>query len=247
MNKIRIFPTTEVTLINIAGLFISLAVEKINQKDKFSVALSGGSTPKSLYEFLAQDPSADHLPWDKIHFFWSDERTVPPDHPDSNYLQASLTLLEPRLIPGENIHRIPGELDPITAAALYQEEILGWFKNTPPRFDLILLGMGADGHTASLFPGSQVLQDSYQNEWITANQIAQLSTWRISFTANLINAAEQVVFLVTGQSKAETLFNVLEGPHLPKKYPSQLINPTSGDLTWMIDQGAGRLLTDSYS
>jgi len=209
MNKIRISPTTEGTIINIAGLFISNAIEQINQKNTFSVALSGGSTPKSLYKFLAQDSSADHLPWDKIHFFWGDERAVPPDHPDSNFLHASLTLLEPRHIPALNVHRIRGELDPKTSAALYQEEILAWFKDTPPRFDLVLLGMGADGHTASLFPGSQALQDSQQNEWVTANQIPQLSSWRITFTANLINAAEQVVFLVTGQSKAETLFNVL--------------------------------------
>ncbi len=243
MNKIRISPTTEGTITNIAGLFISIALEQINQKDTFSVALSGGSTPKSLYKFLAQDSSADHLPWDKIHFFWGDERAVPPDHPDSNFLHASLTLLEPRHIPAVNVHRIRGELDPKTAAALYQEEILAWFKDTPPRFDLVLLGMGADGHTASLFPGSQAVQDSQQNQWVTANQIPQLSSWRITFTAKLINAAEQVVFLVTGQSKAETLFNVLEGPNLPNKYPSQLINPHNGSLIWILDQAAASMLT----
>jgi len=243
MNKIRISPTIEGTITNIAGYFISIASEQINQKDIFSVALSGGSTPKSLYEFLAQDASADDLPWDKIHFFWGDERAVPPDHPDSNFLQASSTLLEPRLIPAENIHRIMGELDPKTAAAFYQEEILAWFKDTPPRFDLVLLGMGTDGHTASLFPGSQALQDSQQNQWVTANQIPQLSSWRITFTAKLINAAEQVVFLVTGQPKAETLFKVLEGPNLPNKYPSQLINPHNGSLIWILDQAAASMLT----
>lgn len=242
MNKIRISTTTEGTITNIAGLFISIATEQINQNGIFSVALSGGSTPKFLYEFLAQDSTADHLPWDKIHFFWSDERAVPPDHSDSNFLQASSTLLKPRHIPAENIHRIMGELDPKTAAALYQEEILAWFKDTPPRFDLVLLGMGADGHTASLFPGSKALQVSQQNEWVTANQIPQLSSWRITFTANLINAAEQVVFLVTGQSKAETLFNVLEGPKLPNKYPSQLINPHNGNLIWILDQAAASKL-----
>jgi len=247
MTKIRIFPTGEETITNLGALFISLAVEQINQKEIFTVALSGGSTPKSLYEFLAQDSTADDLPWDKIHFFWGDERAVPPDHPDSNFLHASLTLLEPRQIPAENVHRIRGELDPKTAAAMYQEEILDWFKDTLPRFDLVLLGMGTDGHTASLFPGSQAIQDSQQNKWVTANQIPQLSSWRITFTANLINAAEQVVFLVTGQSKAETLVNVLEGPYLPDKYPSQLINPTSGNLNWIIDQSAGNLLSESLS
>ncbi|MCJ7717140.1 MAG: 6-phosphogluconolactonase, partial [Anaerolineales bacterium] len=208
MNKIQIFPSTEEAITHLTDFFISIAVEQIDQKGIFSVALSGGRTPLALYKYLAQDSSADHLSWNKIHFFWGDERPVSPDHPDSNFLQASLTLLKPRLIPAENIHRIPGELDPKTAAAHYQKEILGWFANTPPRFDLVLLGMGTDGHTASLFPGTQALLESRQNEWVIANHVPQHSTWRITFTPKLINAAEQVVFLVTGQSKSESLFEV---------------------------------------
>lgn len=243
MNKIQIYPTAEDVIYKTASMFISSAADAINQYGIFSAALSGGSTPTPLYEFLAQDSSADNLDWHQIHFYWSDERSVPPDHPDSNYRQVYHTLLQPRLIPPENIHRIPGELDPITAAQTYQQEILAWFNETPPRFNLVLLGMGTDGHTASLFPDTKAVTNPQQNEWVAANHVPQHSSWRITFTPGLINAAEQVIFLVTGQSKAETLLNVLEGPYLPQQYPSQLIKPSNGSLTWLIDQEAGRLLS----
>ncbi len=247
MKKIQIYPTAEDVIYKAASLFISSAEDAINQNGVFSTALSGGSTPTPLYEFLAQDSSADNLDWNRIHFYWSDERPVPPNHPDSNFRQAYHSLLKPRLIPPENIHRIPGELDPITAAQTYQQEILTKFNETPARFNLILLGMGTDGHTASLFPGTKAVTNPQQNEWVTANHVPQHSTWRITFTPGLINAAEQVIFLVTGQSKAETLLNVLEGTYLPEQYPSQLIKPSNGNLTWLIDQEAGRLLSSSQS
>jgi 6-phosphogluconolactonase len=243
MNKIKIYPTAEDVIYKTASMFISSAADAINQYGVFSAALSGGSTPTPLYEFLAQDSSADNLAWNQIHFYWSDERSVPPDHPDSNYRQVYHTLLQPRLIPPENIHRIPGELNPITAAQTYQQEILAWFNETPPRFNLVLLGMGTDGHTASLFPDTKAVTNPQQNEWVAANHVPQHSSWRITFTSGLINAAEQVIFLVIGQSKAETLLNVLEGPYLPQQYPSQLIKPSNGSLTWLIDQEAGRLLS----
>jgi len=198
MKKIHIYPTVEEVISKTASLFISLAADAINQHGVFSTALSGGSTPTPLYEFLAQDSSADNLAWNQIHFYWSDERPV-------------------------------------------QQEILAGFNETPARFNLILLGMGSDGHTASLFPGTKAITSQQQNEWVTANYVPQHSTWRITFTPELINAAEQIIFLVTGQSKAETLFNVLEGTYLPEKYPSQLIKPTNGNLRWLIDREAGRL------
>ncbi len=243
MKKILIYPTVEEAISKAASLFISSAADAINQYGVFSTALSGGNTPTPLYEFLAQDPSADNLAWDQIHFYWSDERHVPPDHPDSNFRQAYQSLLKPRRIPLENIHRIPIELDPIASAQTYQQEILAEFNETPARFNLILLGMGSDGHTASLFPGTKAVTNPQQNEWVTANYVPQHSSWRITFTPELINAAEQVIFLVTGQSKAETLFKVLEGTYLPEQYPSQLIKPSKGNLSWLIDQEAGRLLS----
>jgi 6-phosphogluconolactonase len=247
MNKIQIYPTVKEVISKTASLFISSAADAINQYGVFSIALSGGSTPTPLYEFLAQDSLADNLAWNQIHFYWSDERPVPPDHPDSNFRQAYHSLLKPRLIPPENIHRIPGELDPITAAKTYQQEILSRFIETPARFNLVILGMGTDGHTASLFPGTKAVTNPQQNEWVSANHVPQHSSWRITFTPGLINAAEQVIFLVTGQSKAETLLKVLEGTYLPELYPSQLIKPSNGNLTWFIDQEAGRLLSSSQS
>jgi 6-phosphogluconolactonase len=245
MKKIQIYPTAEDVINKTANLFISSAADAINQYGVFSAALSGGSTPSPLYEFLARDSSADALDWNQIHFYWSDERPVPADHPDSNFRQAYHSLLKPRLIPPENIHRIAGELDPKIAAQTYQQEIASGFNETPPRFNLILLGMGADGHTASLFPGTKAVLNPQQNEWVTANHVPQHSSWRITFTPELINAAEQVIFLVTGKTKAEILLKVLEGPYLPEQYPSQLIKPSSGNLAWLIDQEAGRLLADA--
>ena len=243
MKKIQIHQTVEEVISKTASLFISSAADAINQYGVFSTALSGGSTPIPLYEFLAKDSSTDNLVWNQIHFYWSDERPVPPDHPDSNFRQAYHSLLKPRRIPPENIHRIPGELDPITAAQTYQQEILARFNEIPARFNLILLGMGTDGHTASLFPGTKTVTNPQQNEWVAANHVPQHSTWRITFTPGLINAAEQVIFMVTGQSKAETLLNVLEGTYLPEQYPSQLIKPFNSNLTWLIDQEAGHLLS----
>jgi 6-phosphogluconolactonase len=243
MNKIQIYPSVEDVIQQTAGLFVKTAAETIQQKDVFSVGLSGGSTPQPLYTYLAENPAGDILDWNKIHFFWGDERAVPLDHPDSNFRQVNHALLQPLHIPPENIHRVQGELDPATAAMNYQQEILNWFEVTPPRFDLILLGMGSDGHTASLFPGTEAIINPPQNHWVIPNFIPHLSTWRITFLPELINAAAQVIYLVTGQSKAETLLTVLEGEYLPERYPSQLIKPDNGSLVWIIDQAAGDLLS----
>ena len=242
MKTIQIFPTVEDVILQSADVFIKTAANAIQQKDVFSVALSGGSTPQSLYTYLAENPAGDILDWNKIHFFWGDERPVPLDHPDSNFRQANHALLQPLHIPPENIHRIQGELDQSTAAMNYQQEILNWFEETPPCFDLILLGMGSDGHTASLFPGTAAVINPPENNWVIPNFVPHLSTWRISFTPELINAAAQVIFLVTGQSKAEMLLTVLEGEYLPERYPSQLIKPANGSLIWILDQAAGDLL-----
>ena len=243
MINIQIYPTIQEVVVETANQFFSLATEEIQQKDIFNVALSGGNTPQPLYEFLGEDPSGNLLEWHKIHFFWSDERPVPPDHPDSNFRQAYLSLLLPRQIPPDHIHRIKGELEPEAAALDAQQELAGYFQSDPPRFDLILLGMGSDGHTASLFPGTKAVLDPQPNQWAAANYLPQSSSWRITFTPVMINNAAQVLFLVTGKSKAETLVNVLEGPYLPDIYPSQLIKLTNGTLRWMVDQPAGHLLS----
>ena len=236
--SVQVYPNTEGMVKAGASLFMDHASTAISDRGTFSVVLSGGGTPKPLFEFLATDKSADLLDWSRIHFFWGDERTVPPDNSESNYQQAYQTLLGPRLIQPGNIHRIKGELDPVKAASLYQKEISELLLESPPRFDLVFLGMGGDGHTASLFPGTKVVSDPRDYQWVAANQVPQQDTWRITFTPQLINAARTVIFLVSGQNKAQTLKRVLEGPFLPETYPAQLIKPDHGKLIWLVDQGA---------
>jgi len=240
--KIQVYSNTSDLTIAAADLFIKSAMQAIKVQEIFTVALSGGSTPQPLYDLLTTSQAANDLPWDKIHFFWSDERAVPPDHPESNFGQTNKTLLKIREIPIKNIHRIRGELEPTAAAESYQAEILGFFQGSTPHFDLILLGMGEDGHTASLFPGTEVVVHHSEHQWVAANHIPQLDTWRITFTPRLINNARRVTFLVAGHNKAKNLKKVLEGPYQPELYPSQLIKPVIGQLLWMVDQKAGKTL-----
>ncbi len=236
--SVQVYPNAEGIIKAGANLFMDLASTAISDRGSFSVVLSGGATPRPLFEFLAVDKSADLLDWSRIHFYWGDERTVLPDNPESNYRQAYQFLLGPRLIPPGNIHRIKGELDPVKAASLYQKEISNLLLESPPSFDMIFLGMGGDGHTASLFPGTKVASNPGEYQWVAANQVPQQDTWRITFTPQLINAARTIIFLVSGQKKAETLKRVLEGPFLPETYPAQLIKPDHGNLIWLVDQAA---------
>jgi len=228
-----------------AAQFISIGMSSIEDRGRFSVTLSGGNTPKPLYEILA-GPDADVLDWDKIHIFWGDERCVPPNHPDSNYNQANQGLLSPRSIKDENIHRIKSELQPEEASRQYQEEILSYFQGNKPRFDLVLLGMGSDGHTASLFPGSELVVGDHPSEdcLVSSNWVPKLESWRITFTHHLINIAHNVHFLVSGENKAKALKSVLEGPPDHKLYPSQLIDPDEGNLTWYINHDAAAELSE---
>jgi 6-phosphogluconolactonase len=242
MSKINIYPSLNQMITAAADLFIKSASEAIRERGVFTTALSGGSTPLPLYQLLAQSSSDNKLDWNKIQFFWGDERVVPPSHPDSNYYQANQSLLLPRQIPEAHIHRIQGELDPEIAADLYQQELLNWFSGPLPNFDLILLGMGADGHTASLFPGTRAVLHPAEYDLVAANHVPQQGNWRITSTAKLINAAKQVLFLIAGESKAETLYKVIKEQPLPDKYPIQLIRPTNGKLVWLVDQEAGSLL-----
>jgi 6-phosphogluconolactonase len=240
MTDIRIFDTLDELYSAGARFFLKTAVESLRRQDRFSVALSGGSTPLPLYQRLAVDQEGGRLDWEKVHFFWGDERAVAPDHPDSNYRGVLQTLLAPRGIPVENIHRIEGEYQPEIAAGNYERDLLDWFGELPPRFDLILLGMGDDGHTASLFPGTSLVKGTSTNDlsWVDAVQVPRLESWRITFTPRLINAAAQVLFLVVGANKAKTLRAVIKGSYQPDILPAQLIQPENGKLTWLIDKDA---------
>jgi 6-phosphogluconolactonase len=218
----------------------AIARAAIAKRGSCSIALSGGSTPKHLFGLLAQ-AGRGALPWDHIELWWGDERAVPPDHPDSNYGMARAALIEPLGLDPAHVHRIAGELDPAAAARAYEDELVAAL-GAPASFDLVLLGMGPDGHTASLFPGSPALDETQR--WVVANLVTSPlvhgTATRITLTAPAINAARHVRFLVTGADKAASLAQVLEGARDPKRYPSQLIAPA--DLAWYVDPAAVALL-----
>jgi 6-phosphogluconolactonase len=226
-----------------ARRFAELAEVFVGSVGKFSVALSGGSTPKAMYSVLAEKPFANSLPWRSIYFFWGDERCVLPDHPDSNYRMASEALLAKVPVPRENIFRIPAEdADHERAAANYSATLRKFFGEELPHLDLIFLGMGADGHTASLFPGTAALR--VKDRIAVANHVQKLQSWRITLTAEAINRALNIMFLAAGQDKAATLKEVIEGPRDLEKYPSQLIEPNYGSLLWMVDEAAASRLSN---
>jgi 6-phosphogluconolactonase len=243
--EVRILPDASALSRAAADEFHRAARASIGANGRFMVALAGGSTPKAIYSLLAADQKAgEHsLPWEKIHAFFGDERHVPPEHPDSNYRMASEALLSKVPIPAANIHRVRSELDAGRAAAEYEKELKSAFApNTEafPRFDLIMLGMGPDGHTASLFPGSAGLTE--QRSFVCANWVEKFKSDRITLTFPLINAAAEVLFVVGGADKADMLRNVLRGDPSGQTYPAQHVQPTAGRLIWLIDQaGAARL------
>jgi len=229
-------------------MFVEHARSAIAARGMFTVALAGGSTPRRLYALLAseQDAFRQQVPWDRIQFFWGDERHVPPDHSDSNYRMANEAMLSRVPVPKHNIHRIQAENpDASQAANQYAEELRACFGSESakvPRLDFILLGMGADGHTASLFPGTTALQE--QNRWVVSNWVDKFQTQRITMTPPLLNNAACVVFLVQGDEKAEPLRAVLYGERKPETYPSQLIQPVQGECYWLLDRMAAKLLPD---
>lgn len=216
------------------------------QKHAFSVALSGGSTPKALYSLLATDPVLRaQLPWDKMHLYFGDERNVPPDHADSNFRMASEAMISKTPLKADQVTRIKGEYkDTEKAAQEYEQALRASFKigdGQFPRFDLVLLGMGSEGHTASLFPGTKALHET--KRIAARNWVGKLYTERITLTAPAINNAAQVIFMVAGADKAPALKGVLEGPHEPDQLPAQLVQPHSGKLLWLVDTAAGGMLT----
>jgi 6-phosphogluconolactonase len=221
--------------------FVALARAAIVACGRFTVALSGGSTPRRLYGLLAAPPLRDAVDWGRVEFFWGDERAVPPEHPDSNYGAAAAALLDKIGATPSLVHRMRGEDPDLDRAARdYQLTIARRFgvdvDGPPPALDLILLGMGPDGHTASLFPLSPALEE--RRRWVVRNHAARLGTDRITLTVPILNQGRDIRLLVTGADKAETLKAVLEGPVDPERLPVQLIAPTSGRLRWLLDRAA---------
>jgi 6-phosphogluconolactonase len=221
--------------------FATLAAEAMADHGRFSVALSGGSTPRDMHALLASDELAACIDWMKVYVFWGDERCVPPDHPDSNYQMACETLLDHVPVPRGNVFRMRGEIDPGQAALDYEQVLHDFFgASAAPRFDLILLGMGHDGHTASLFPGTAAIHE--RTRWVVAHYVETLQAWRVTLTPVAINAAANVTFVVAGAGKAESLKDVLAGPYRPDLLPSQIVRPDIGRLRWMVDSSAAALL-----
>lgn len=212
--------------------FAERAAEAIEDRGRFTVALAGGSTPKATYEILARD-YADGVDWNNVHVFFGDERTVPPDHEDSNYRMAREALLDH--VPIGSVHRMRGELSPEEAAASYENELREFFGGDLPSLDLIMLGIGEDGHTASLFPNTPALDVT--DRWTVENPVEKLDTVRLTLTKPVINAARAVVFAVAGEGKAEALREILERDANPQDYPAKLIQPAGG-VVWMVDRAA---------
>ncbi len=238
--KILIFDNPEQLALAAAERFVEYAHEAVHDGARFTVALAGGNTPKRVYELLATE-FKDRIHWSSVYIFFGDERCVPPDHPDSNYRMVYATLISKVAIPAENVHRIIGEGDAHTNAQSYEQELKLFFPGLLwPRFDLVLLGMGEDGHTASLFPGSEALNE--KSRWVIKTRMDQSRQDRITLTIPVFNHAAHAIFLVTGKGKAKRLAEVLHTPSGSERLPAQTIQPAEGSLEWLIDKSAASLL-----
>jgi len=219
-----------------ADLIAKRITDVLKTQDRFTIALSGGSTPKALHELLAKAPYVEQIPWAQLHVFWGDERYVPIDDEQSNAGMAYDTLLGHVYTPEEQIHVWKTDLEPAEAAADYNQVLHDYFGETGPTFDLVLLGMGDDGHTLSLFPGTEVVHEN--SAWTAAYFLTKQDMYRLTLTAPIVNRAKCVLFLVAGPKKAAPLKEVLEGDYNPDVYPSQQIKPTDGELIWLVDEKA---------
>lgn len=242
--EIRTLTTPQELFAAAAEEVVRAANEAVAQRGRFSIALAGGSTPKSLYNLLATN-ARTALPWDRMFFFWGDERHVPPTDPDSNYRMADEAMLSKIPVTAGNVCRIKAENpDAASVAEDYEQTLRKFFQTEPgqfPSFDLILLGMGPDGHTASLFPGTAALQE--KSRLVVANWVEKLKASRITLTLPVLNAARCVMFLVSGTDKASVLRAVLEEDVPGEQYPSKLVRPRQGKLIWLIDRAAASLLS----
>lgn len=240
-----VWPTSAEVAAAAADLFASAAASSAKERGLARIAISGGTTPKAMLALLADrsQPYFERVPWDKLHLFWVDERAVPPEHKDSNFGMTKAALLDHVPLPAANIHRIEGELEPEVAASRYEAAIRTDFRlegAESPTFDLILLGMGDDGHTASLFPHTEAIHELGRVS--VANWVEKMNTWRITLTWPVINQGREVVFLIEGAGKRDILRDVLLGDYDAETKPSQLIRPASGKLTFLLDAAAAAML-----
>jgi 6-phosphogluconolactonase len=239
--NVFVFDTPEQLAVAAVERFVEYARLSADRLEHFSVVLAGGNTPRRVYELLATDPFRQSVQWSRIDLFFGDERCVPPTHHDSNYRMAFEALISKVPIPPANVHRIAGENNPSDSAQLYETELRTFFSASDwPQFDLVLLGMGEDGHTASLFPGSDVLRE--KSRWVVATKSNNYEHDRVTLTVPVFNHAARVVFLVSGAGKAQRLAQVLQPQSELEPLPAQLIHPNAGSLEWLIDSAAASYL-----
>ncbi len=240
--SIAVYPDTETLSQEAAQYIVRIAQESIAAHRRFTFALSGGSTPKKLYGLLAEEPYRSQIDWTHVDIFWSDERCVPPDDAESNFLMAQQVLLSKIAIPTHQIHRMPADQTDRDAASyaytIEMQQTIG--SEGVPSFDLIQLGMGPEGHTASLFPHQPSLHE--QQRLVMPVTVPKPPPPRLTFTPRLLNAASHVLFLVTGAEKQDAVKAVLEGEYQPDEYPAQIVQPTKGEVTWMLDTAAAEKL-----
>ena len=244
-RTIQLFPDVVAIAEHAAGIFVNAAQQAVRERGIFRVAMAGGSTPKALHAVLVSGPFRSELPFDKMQFFFGDERHVPPEHADSNYRMVNETFFSKTPVRPEQIFRIKCELEDTEKAALDYEQVLkNEFALKPhvlPRFDLMMLGMGNEGHTLSLFPGTTALRDN--GRLVVRTWVGKLYTDRITCTAPVANNSAAVLFMIAGADKAPALKAVLEGPFEPEQLPSQLIQPANGKLIFLVDSAAGGMLS----
>ncbi len=237
---LKVFETADAFNKAAAEFIITIAEKSIAARGRFTISLSGGQTPGNLYRLLAEPEYCKRMPWKNTFIFWGDERCVPLDDERNNARQAKILLLDKIEIPLSNVYRIPVNLSPQEAALQYEKELAVFFGEEPMCFDLILLGLGENGHTASLFPGTEIIKE--QAIGIKEVFVEEEKMFRISMTATLINQAHHILFLVTGEKKAGILKEVLTAPYQPDKYPAQIIKPADGELYWFVDHDAASLM-----
>lgn len=246
MNEpvVRVFADGATLSRVVAEQFARAVEQAVRRRGRFVAALSGGGTPQAVYEMLAQPSYRDRLPWAQMHFFWGDERCVSPDHPESNYGQARRAFLDLVAMPAENVHRVRGEWQPAQAATDYARQLREFAEAGErwPRFDWVFLGLGADGHTASLFPSSPLPTASDAPAIVVAATYQNRPAQRVTLTPNVFSDARTVAFLVAGQDKADAVTATLAGPVDPARWPAQRIHPDAGALTWWLDRQAASLL-----
>ena len=234
--QLHVAPNTSELSHRLADFLLEDIANVLAEKDRYTFVLSGGSTPKALYQLLASEPFKSSIPWEKVHFFWGDERFVPFEDSRNNAKMAYTELLDHIPAVAENIHVMNTSLSPEESSENYTSILRSYFEETGVTFDFVLLGMGDDGHTLSLFPGTPIIHE--QEKWVDSFYLDAQSMYRITLTAPVVNRAAKVVFLAVGANKADVLYQVLNGENNPDLYPSQVIQPTLGELHWFVDDAA---------